>query len=182
VADEIVHGDCSIDDVGLDQWAKNVVPAYRQLSHAGAQVLGNGATTMRGRYVSDPSISGRFDQICLWTREGSAASVSIDACSFHDESLGFVCRLAVDALEHRMTSELATKSDLAELRAETKAEFAAVRAEMKAEFAAVRAEIEKLRLEMRADMNALHSKILIHVGAMQVAIASILFAALKYFA
>jgi hypothetical protein len=85
----------------------------------------------------------------------------------------------VEALEHRMTSELATKADLAreiselrlatkadltreisEVRAEMKAEFAAVRAEMKADFAAVRAEmkadltreISGLRAEMKADL------------------------------
>ena len=62
----------------------------------------------------------------------------------------------VDAIEHRMTAELATKADLARevglLRTETRAEFAAVRAEMAAEFAAVRAEMAAEFAAVRAEM------------------------------
>ena len=83
----------------------------------------------------------------------------------------------VDALEHRMTSELATKADLAReiglLRTETKAEFAAVRAEMKAEFAAVRAETKGLIKNLQITLLAL-------LGGLQVASITILFLALEY--
>ena len=71
----------------------------------------------------------------------------------------------VDALEHRMTSELATKADVAELRGETKMEFAAVKAditelrsETKTEFAAVKAEIAELRAATKADITTLRSE------------------------
>jgi phage host-nuclease inhibitor protein Gam len=109
----------------------------------------------------------------------------------------------VEALEHRMTSELATKADLtreiSEVRAEMKAEFAAVRAEMKAEFAAVRAEMKAefaaVRAEMKADLAAvkvdivkldakitdLQLKLTIRMGAMMVATASLLFTAQQIF-
>lgn len=40
----------------------------------------------------------------------------------------------VEALEQKMTSELATKSDIERLELATKADFAAVRAEMATEF------------------------------------------------
>ena len=105
----------------------------------------------------------------------------------------------VDALEHRMTSELATKADLAReiglLRTETKAEFAAVRAEMKAEFAAVRAEMKAefaaVRAEMKAEFAAVRAEtkglikdlqitLLAFLGGLQVASITILFFALEY--
>ena len=101
----------------------------------------------------------------------------------------------VDALEHRMTSELATKADIAELRTatkadlareigllrtETKAEFAAVRAEMKAEFAAVRAEIAALRAETKGLIKDLQIKLLVYLGGLQAASTTILFFALDY--
>ena len=112
----------------------------------------------------------------------------------------------VDAIEHRMTAELATKADVARevglLRTETRAEFAAVRAEMAAEFAAVRAEMvaefAAVRAETKADfareiagvkvdiakldtkMEVLHRTMLIQLGGLMVACSSALFAALKY--
>ena len=83
-----------------------------------------------------------------------------------------------------MTSELATKADLAreisEVRAEMKAEFAAVRAEMKAEFADVRAEMKAELAAVRAEMKALHTKIFIRLGSLQVVLNSLLFVALEY--
>ena len=116
----------------------------------------------------------------------------------------------VDAIEHRMTAELATKADLARevglLRTETRAEFAAVRAEMAAEFAAVRAEMKvefaavraemqaefaAVRAEMKAEfaavraetkdlINDLQIKLLVYLGGLQVASITILFFALEY--
>jgi hypothetical protein len=77
-------------------------------------------------------------------------------------------REVVEALEHTMNNELATKSDIALARADialglsrlerhdelTKAEFAAVRSEMKAEFAAVRSEVKAECAAVRGDMKA----------------------------
>jgi len=85
-------------------------------------------------------------------------------------------REVVEALEHTMKNEFATKSDIALVRADialglsrleryeelTKAEFAAVRGEMKAEFAAVRgemkAEFAAVRGEMKAEFAAVRSE------------------------
>jgi hypothetical protein len=85
-------------------------------------------------------------------------------------------REVVEALEHKMTTEFATKSDVALIRADiavvvsrleryeemTKTEFAAVRNEMKAEFAAVRnekgAEFAAVRGEMRAELAAVREE------------------------
>jgi hypothetical protein len=58
----------------------------------------------------------------------------------------------VEALEQKMTSELATKSDIERLELATKADFAAVRAEMASEFAAVRAEMASEFAAVRAEM------------------------------
>ena len=69
----------------------------------------------------------------------------------------------VDALEHRMTSELATKADIAELRTATKAdlvrEIGLLRTETKAEFIAVRTEIATLRAETTAEFAAVRGEI-----------------------
>ena len=85
-------------------------------------------------------------------------------------------REVVEALEHKMTTEFATKSDVALIRADiavvvsrleryeemTKTEFAAVRNEMKAEFAAVRnemgAEFAAVRNEMKAEFAAVREE------------------------
>ena len=77
-------------------------------------------------------------------------------------------REVVEALEHTMNNELATKSDIALARADialglsrlerhdelTKAEFAAVRSEMKAEFAAVRSEVKAEFAAVRSEVKA----------------------------
>jgi septal ring factor EnvC (AmiA/AmiB activator) len=80
----------------------------------------------------------------------------------------------VEALEHRMTSELATKADLTR-------EISGLRAEMKAdlarEIAAVKVEIAKLD----AKITDLQLKLTIRMGAMMVATASLLFTAQQIF-
>jgi len=85
-------------------------------------------------------------------------------------------REVVEALEHKMTTEFATKPDIALIRADiavvvgrlerheemTKTEFAAVRNEMRAEFAAVRnemaAEFAAVRNEMAAEFAAVRGE------------------------
>lgn len=75
-------------------------------------------------------------------------------------------REVVEALEHTMNNEFATKSDIALVRADialglsrlerheelTKAEFAAVRSEMKAEFVTVRSEMNAELAAVRGEM------------------------------
>ena len=88
-------------------------------------------------------------------------------------------RNVVEALEHKMTAEFATKSDIALLRADiatattemkaaialvlsrleqhealTKAEFAAIRSDVKAEFAAIRSEVKAESAAFRSDVKA----------------------------
>jgi hypothetical protein len=80
----------------------------------------------------------------------------------------------VEALEHRMTSELATKADLTR-------EISGLRAEMKADLAreieAVKVEIAKLD----AKITDLQLKLTIRMGTMMVATASLLFTAQQIF-
>lgn len=57
-----------------------------------------------------------------------------------------------EALSETMTTELATKSDLRELRGWATAEFADVRGEMRAEFADVRREMRTGFAEMRTEL------------------------------
>ncbi len=102
-------------------------------------------------------------------------------------------REVVEALEHTMNNEFATKSDIALVRADialglsrlerheekTKAEFAAVRSEMKAEFAAVRSEMKgefaAVRSELKAEsadlrnyMNAMETRLIIKLGGLMI--------------
>jgi hypothetical protein len=57
-------------------------------------------------------------------------------------------------------AELATKGDLAELRAEFKAEIAELRAEFKAEIAALRSGLREVELRLEARIEAVKSEIL----------------------
>ena len=102
----------------------------------------------------------------------------------------------VDALEHRMTSELATKADLsrevaelrtatkadiAELRTATKADLAALRAETKADLAALRAEVKIDIAKLDAKISDLQLNLTVRMGGMMLGTAGLLFTALKYF-
>ena len=91
-------------------------------------------------------------------------------------------REVVEALEHTMNNEFATKSDIALVRADiaislsrlerhdelTKAEFAAVRGEMKAEFAAVRSELKAESADLRSYMNAMETRLIIKLGGLMI--------------
>jgi hypothetical protein len=107
-------------------------------------------------------------------------------------------REVVEALEHKMTTEFATKSDVALLRADiavvvarleryeemTKTEFAAVRNEMRAEFAAVRSEMNAefavVRNEMgaefanvRGESRSLEYRLVVKLGGLMVTLFSV---------
>jgi hypothetical protein len=94
-------------------------------------------------------------------------------------------REVVEALEHKMTTEFATKPDIALIRADiavvvgrlerheemTKTEFAAVRNEMRTEFAAVRnemaAEFAAVRNEMKAEFSAVRNEMAAEFAAVR---------------
>ena len=78
----------------------------------------------------------------------------------------------VEALEQKMTSELATKPDIERLELATKSEFAAVRAEVAAGFAAVRA-------EMAADRHSMENRLTLRLGALIVTCATIIIGILQ---
>lgn len=86
-------------------------------------------------------------------------------------------REVVEALDQKMTNEVATKSDIALVRAE----ISALRTEMHAEIAALRAEIAALRAEMKAEiaglrqeMKSLENRLLIKLGALIVILLGVL--------
>jgi predicted nucleic acid-binding Zn-ribbon protein len=81
------------------------------------------------------------------------------------EAGGDFNRMAED-LSDELTESLATKNDLAALRAELKAEMEGLRAELRTEmeslrsdFRALRADFSTLRAEMKADMAAAEAKL-----------------------
>jgi len=78
----------------------------------------------------------------------------------------------VEALEQKMTSELATKADIERLELATKSDFAAVRAEMAAEFASVRA-------DMAADRHSMENRLTLRLGALIVTCATIIIGILQ---
>ena len=97
----------------------------------------------------------------------------------------------VDALEHRMSSELATKADLEREIAGVKADIAATKADLEREIAGLRAatkadlerEIAGVKIDIAkldTKMEALHRKLTIQFGSMMIATAGMLFAALTY--
>jgi hypothetical protein len=100
----------------------------------------------------------------------------------------------VEALEQKMTSELATKADIERLELATKSDFAAVRAEMAAEFASVRAdmaaefasvradmaaEFASVRADMAADRHSMENRLTLRLGALIVTCATIIIGILQ---
>ena len=77
---------------------------------------------------------------------------------------------AIVAAISRVDSEVVTKADF-------KQEVAAVKAELKQEIAAVRADLDVLRSDVKAEISAAINKMMLA----QIAIAGLLFAALKLF-
>ncbi len=94
----------------------------------------------------------------------------------------------VESLEQTMTSELATKTDLEQLRVHTDREFIAVRQEiqqlrgdMEREFIAVRREMAANAELLREEIKSANSRSVIMLTGMMIALNSLLFAALQYF-
>jgi hypothetical protein len=92
----------------------------------------------------------------------------LEAAGFPPQQAGDTAEAIAEAL-----SQLATKVDLAALRAELKADIAALRAEVKADIAALRAEV-------KADIELLKRDMTIRLGSMIVVATGVLLAA-KYF-
>ena len=90
-------------------------------------------------------------------------------------------REVVEALDQKMTNEVATKSDIALVRAEISAlrtemhaEIAALRSEMRAEIAALRAEMKAENAALREEMKSLENRLLIKLGALIVIMLGVL--------
>ena len=101
-------------------------------------------------------------------------------------------REVVEALDQKMTNEVATKSDIAlvraeisalrtemhaeiaALRSEMRAEIAALRSEMRAEIAALRAEMKAENAALREEMKSLENRLLIKLGALIVIMLGVL--------
>jgi hypothetical protein len=104
----------------------------------------------------------------------------------------------VESLEQTMTSELATKTDLEQLRVHTDREFASLRGDMAREFVSVRQEIQQLRGDMEREFIAVRremaaesallreeikfaiSRSVIMVTGLMMAWTSLLFAGLQF--
>lgn len=103
-------------------------------------------------------------------------------------------RAVVDSMERDMLTQLASKSDLENLRLVGKADIENLRLAVKADVdnlrvavkgdmenlrVAVKADIENLRVVTKAEMELLRSWMTIRLGSMLVVALSLLFAALK---
>ena len=92
-------------------------------------------------------------------------------------------RAVVDAMERDMLTQLASKSDLENLRVASKADIENLRLSMKADFENHRlwtkSEIDNLRVVMESKLELLRSSMTIRLGSMLVVGLSLLFAALK---
>ena len=84
-------------------------------------------------------------------------------------------RAVVDAMERDMLTQLASKSDLENLRVAVKADIAAV----KTDIGAMGARIDALRQEFRLEQELLRSSMTIRLASMLVVGLGLLFAALK---
>ena len=103
-------------------------------------------------------------------------------------------REVVEALEHKMTTEFATKPDIALIRADiavvvgrlerheemTKTEFAAVRNEMRAEFAAVRNEMAAEFAAVRGESQSLEYRLVVKLGGLMVTLLGVFTAVIAF--
>lgn len=100
----------------------------------------------------------------------------------------------VDALEIEMQTQLATKADLADIKADLaqfqatakvdfadiKADFAKLQASTKAEFADIRADFAKLQATTKADFAQNELKLTIRMGVMISTAVGIMLTAMKF--
>ena len=68
---------------------------------------------------------------------------------------------------------VATKADLAEVKAELKSEIAAFRAELKSEIAAVKVEVAEIRAELKTDLGHLEARLHRHLWIMAAGIVGL---------
>lgn len=101
----------------------------------------------------------------------------LEAAGFPGRQAGDTAEALADAMSG---AELATKSDLALVRADVdalrtvlKAEIASVRTELKADIAA-------LRIELKADIELVRRDLTIRLGSMMVVAVGVIIAVLKY--
>ena len=86
----------------------------------------------------------------------------------------------VESLEQTMTSELATKTDLEQLRVHTDREFASLRGDMEREFVAVRREMAAESALLREEIKSAISRSVVMVTGLMMAWTSLLFAGLQF--
>jgi hypothetical protein len=82
----------------------------------------------------------------------------------------------VESLEQTMTSELATKTDLAQLRHHTDREFVAVRQEIQQ----LRGDMEREFALLREEMKSINSRAVVTITGLMIAWTSLLFAGLQF--
>lgn len=82
-------------------------------------------------------------------------------------------RAVVESLEHKLTSELATKSDIEQLRLATKADIDQLRL-------ATKADIEQLRTDFKSEIARMGMDMTIRMGVMGAGYSALLFAALRW--
>jgi hypothetical protein len=101
----------------------------------------------------------------------------LEAAGFPGKQAGDTAEALADAMSG---AELATKSDLALV----KADLAALRVELKADIAALRAELKAdiaaLRAELKAEIEPVRRDLTIRLGSMMVVAVGILLAAFRY--
>ncbi len=110
---------------------------------------------------------------------------SLEAVGFHRDQAEAQVQLVIDA----MNDEIATKTDMAELRgdmaelrSELRQDMAELRSEFKQDMAELRAEMKQdmaaLRSELKQDMAALKSDLLLKLGGLMVGVSTVGFTAL----
>jgi len=92
-------------------------------------------------------------------------------------------RAVIDALEHDMSTQLATKSDLSATQLLLKQEIGSVRDSLRSDLAAtqllLKQEIGSVRDSLRQDMEILRNAMTVRLGSIMVVGMGLLFAALK---
>lgn len=92
-------------------------------------------------------------------------------------------RAVIDALEHDMSTQLATKSDLAAAQLLLRQEIGSVRDSLRSDLAAtqllLKQEIGGVRDSLRQDMEILRNAMTVRLGSIMVVGMGLLFAALK---
>lgn len=86
----------------------------------------------------------------------------------------------VEALADFMDTQVAGKADLFEVRSALKADLAETKAELKADLAETEHRLDKKITEIKSELKLLEQRMTIKLGAMLLATAGLIVAALRY--